>query len=101
MTHLLLTLTLTVTAAVVAVLVAYLLGIIVALARARASLKRLANSLVATRDNTRALPGHVGTVNDALPELLDGLRQVNGHLQAIVGVAGKARGNRRGAGGAA
>lgn len=95
MTQLLLVLTLTVTAAVVVVLVVYLLGIIVALARAQASLKRLADHLVQTRENTRPLPEHMRTINDVLPQLLKGLLQVNRHLESIVVVAERARGGAR------
>lgn len=102
----LLPLSLVVTAAVVLVLVVYLLGIIIALARAQASLKRLAGHLVATRDNTAALDGDMAEINQAMGALRDGLLGVNRNLEAIVSLAGilsKRAGdaNQRGAGGAA
>lgn len=92
MTGLLLVLTLLVTAAVIVVLVAYLLAIIVALARARASLKRLVGHLTRTHDQTRALPEQMQRINEALPQLLEGLAAVNGHLESIVTLAAGARG---------
>lgn len=84
----LLPLSLVVTTAVVLVLVVYLLGIIIALARARASLKRLAGHLVETRDNTAQLDEDMSEINRAMSELRDGLLGVNRNLEAIVSLAG-------------
>jgi len=90
-TQLLLAITLTLTAVVVVVLVAYLVSIIIALAKARASLARLAGGLIAVRDHTAPLPAHLQAINRDLSALLQGLLGVNGHLAAIVTVAGKAQ----------
>ncbi len=87
MTALLLYLTLAVTAAVVLVLVVYLVGIIIALARARSSLAKLAGGLIAVRDNTHPLGQHMQEINGGLSALLQGLLAVNGDLAAIVKVA--------------
>lgn len=86
MTQLLLVLSLGVTAAVVLVLVIYLVGIIFALWSAKNSLSRLAGGLIAIRDHTAPLGGHVKTINDGLGALLNGLLGVNGDLAAIVNV---------------
>lgn len=83
----LLPLSLVVTAAVVLVLVVYLLGIIIALARAQASLKRLAGHLVDTRDHTAALDEDMTAINQAMVQLRDGLLGVNRHLEAIATLA--------------
>jgi len=87
MTTLLLYLTLAVTAAVVLVLVVYLIGIIIALWGAKNSLAKLAGGLVAVRDNTQPLGGHIQGINGGLSTLLIGLLAVNGDLAAIVRVA--------------
>lgn len=95
MTQLLLWITLALTAVVVVVLVAYLVGIIIALAQARASLARLATGLVAVRDQTQPLSEHMQAINRDLSALLQGLLGVNGHLAAIVGVAGSLQAGNR------
>ena len=87
MTTLLLYLTLAVIGAVVLVLVVYLLGIIIALARARSSLAKLAGGLIAVRDNTQPLGQHMQNINGGLSTLRDGLLAVNDDLGAIVKVA--------------
>ncbi len=87
MTTLLLYLTLGVTAAIVLVLVVYLIGIIIALWGAKNSLAKLAGGLVAIRDNTQPLGGHIQGINGGLSTLLKGLLAVNGDLAAIVRVA--------------
>lgn len=87
MTELLLVLTLAVTALVVLVLVAYLVGIIVALWGAKNALAQLAGGLVAVRDNTQPLGGHVRAINGGLSTLLTGLLAVNADLAAVLRVA--------------
>ena len=87
MTTLLLYLTLAVIGAVVLVLVVYLVGIIIALARARSSLAKLAGGLIAVRDNTQPLGQHRQDINGGLSALRDGLLAVNDDLGAIVKVA--------------
>ena len=87
MTTLLLYLTLAVIGAVVLVLVVYLVGIIIALARARSSLAKLAGGLIAVRDNTQPLGQHMQDINGGLSALRDGLLAVNDDLGAIVKVA--------------
>lgn len=87
MTGLLLYLTLAVTALVVLVLVAYLVGIIVALWGAKNALAQLAGGLVAVRDNTQPLGGHVRAINGGLSTLLTGLLAVNADLAAVLRVA--------------
>ena len=87
MTQLLLVLTLTVTLIVVVVLVAYLVGIIIGLWKAKNDLASLAGVLIAVRDNTQPLDGHVQNINGGLSGLLSELLKVNGNLAAIVGVA--------------
>lgn len=87
MTELLLVLTLAVTALVVLVLVAYLVGIIVALWGAKNALAQLAGGLVAVRDNTQPLGGHVRAINGGLSTLLTGLLAVHADLAAVLRVA--------------
>ena len=87
MTALLLYLTLAVIGAVVLVLVVYLVGIIIALARARSSLARLAGGLIVVRNNTQPLGQHMQDINGGLSALRDGLLAVNDDLGAIVKVA--------------
>ncbi len=76
--------TLVVVGLVVVVLVVYLVGIIVALRRAGDELERLAGGLQKVVDDTAPLTAQVGTINDALGRLHEGLRSVDRHL---VGVA--------------
>ena len=87
MTQLLLYLTLGVTAVVVIVLVIYLVGIIIALWKTKNDLAKLAEGLIAVRDNTQPLPEHINNINGGLSTLLNELLNVNGNLAAIVGVA--------------
>ena len=87
MTALLLNLSLVVVAAIVLVLVGYLIGIIAALWGAKNNLSKLAGGLVAVRDHTQPLGGHVQAINGGLSALLTGLLAVNGDLAAIVRVA--------------
>ena len=87
MTQVLLYLSLAVTAAVVVVLVVYLLGIIIALQGAINDLSKLAGGLIAIRDNTNPLGGHLQAINGGLSELLEKLLATNGNLGAIVKVA--------------
>lgn len=103
MNALLLPLTLVVVAVLVVVLVAYLLGIVYALMKARASLKRLAGHLERTRDQSSALSGHVGTINEALPQLRDGLLSTRQHFATIssIGQGRRDSGSSRDASGSA
>ena len=87
MTTLLLVITLIVAAAIVLVLVFYLIAIILALKKAANDLEKLAGSLVAIRDDTAPLGGHVQAVNGGLSQLLAGLLGVNTDLEAIINVA--------------
>lgn len=87
MTQLLLVLTLAVTLVVVLVLVAYLVGIIIGLWKTRNDLAKLAGGLIAIRDNTQPLPGHIQNINGGLTVLLCELLKVNKNLSAIVSVA--------------
>ncbi|MBA3562560.1 MAG: hypothetical protein H0W33_00830 [Gammaproteobacteria bacterium] len=94
MTGLLLVLTLIVTAVVVVVLVAYLLGIIFALWSAKNSLAKLAVGLVAVRDHTGPLSGHMHGLNQGLSRLLTGLLHVDGNLATVAQVAREQAGRR-------
>lgn len=87
MTQLLLVISLIITTAVVLVVVGYLIAIIIALVGAYNNLSKLAGGLVAIKDNTDPLEGHVDTINGGLTTLLTGLLKVNDNLAAIVGVA--------------
>lgn len=87
MTQLLLYLSLAVTGLVVVVLVIYLVGIIIALHGAKANLAKLAGGLIAIRDQTAPLGGHMKNINGGLGALLTGLLAVNDDLAAIVKVA--------------
>jgi hypothetical protein len=87
MTQLLLVISLIVTTAVVLVVVGYLVAIIIALVGALRHLSNLAGGLIAIRENTDPLGGHVETINGGLSALLTGLLKVNDNLAAIVGVA--------------
>ncbi len=89
MTQFLLVLTLAITLVVVIVLVAYLTGIIIALWKTKNDLAKLADGLVAIRDNTQPLPAHIKTINGGLSALLYDLLKVNQNLGTIVAVAVK------------
>lgn len=87
MTQLLLVITLVTVLAIVLVLVGYLLAIIWALWSAGTNLEKLADGLIAIRDNTKPLPGDISTINGTLSKLLKGLLGVNGNLVTIADVA--------------
>ena len=87
MTQLLLVISLIVTTAVVLVVVGYLIAIIYALVGAYNNLSKLAGGLIAIKENTDPLEGHMDTINGGLSALLAGLLKVNDNLAAIVGVA--------------
>ena len=81
--------TLTVVLIVVLALVVYLLGIILALRGANRNLQQLAGGLEAIVKDTQPLPGKLGTINDALSQLLTGLLAVDGHLAAVAKLLGR------------
>lgn len=87
MTQLLLVISLIVTTAVVLVVVGYLIAIIYALVGAYNNLSKLAGGLIAIKENTDPLGGHMDAINGGLSALLTGLLKVNANLAAIVGVA--------------
>jgi hypothetical protein len=87
MTDLLIVLTVVIVFTVVLVLVGYLLGIIYCLWSGKNALAALASGLVAVRDNTQPLGGHLEAINGGLSTLLSGLLDVNSNLAAIVDVA--------------
>ncbi len=74
---------------VVLALVAYLLGIIMALRGANRNLQQLAGGLEAIVKDTQPLSGKLGTINDALSQLLTGLLAVDGHLAAVAKLLGR------------
>ena len=87
MTQLLLVISLIVITAVVLVVVGYLIAIIYALVGAYSNLSKLAGGLIAIKENTDPLAGHIGNINGGLSTLLAGLLKVNNNLGAIVKVA--------------
>ena len=78
--------TLVVVGLVVVVLVVYLVLIILALRKAGNELERLAGGLRQIADDTAPLTAQVGTVNDALGRLHEGLGSVDRHLVGIARV---------------
>jgi uncharacterized protein YoxC len=81
--------TLVVVLIVVLALVVYLLSIIMALRRASRNLYQLADGLETIVQDTQPLPGKLGTINNALGQLLSGLLAVDEHLAAVVKLFGR------------
>jgi hypothetical protein len=75
--------TLVVVLIVVLALVVYLVGIILALRNANRNLAQLAGGLDQIAKDTQPLLLKLGTINDALSQLLAGLVSVDGHLAAV------------------
>lgn len=69
---------------IVVVLASYLVLIAAALIRANRNLTKLVGGLEAIRNNTAPLATDIGAINDAAVMLRDGLRAVDGHLQAVI-----------------
>lgn len=76
----LLTLTLVTVALVVVALAGYLIAIAWQLVQARKSVAAIADGLEAVAGHTQPLPDKLTTINDALGQLLGGLRTADGHL---------------------
>lgn len=81
--------TLVVVLIVVLALVVYLLGIIIALRNANRNLVQLAGGLSQVKHDTEPLLIKLGTINDALSQLLTGLLAVDGHLAAVARLLGR------------
>jgi hypothetical protein len=76
----LLTLTLVAVGLIVVALAGYLIAIWVALRDAWRSIAGIADGLEAVGEHAGPLPERLATINDALTELLAGLRAAHGHL---------------------
>lgn len=80
MNALLVPLTLIVTALVVLALVVYLTAIALYLHRARGHVRGIADGLEAVAGHAGPLPDRLQTINQALGELLAGLKVADGHV---------------------
>lgn len=82
----LLNLTLLTIALVVLALAGYLIAIAIALTAARKSVIAIADGLEAVAGHARPLPQKLTTINQALSQLLAGLRVADHHLGRAAGV---------------
>ena len=82
----LLTLTLVTVALVVIALAGYLIAIAYQLIGARHSVAAIADGLEAVAGHTQPLPERLATINDALTQLLSGLRAADRHIGRVATV---------------
>lgn len=84
----LLTLTLVAAGLVVAALAGYLIAVLVALRKADATVKAIADGLEAVAGHTGPLEEKLTIINGALSALHGGLASADGHLGRAAGVVG-------------